>query len=143
VKVLNVDPGAEEVVEVAAALVFREGKLLITRRLAEAHLGGLWEFPGGKKELAESYEECLTRELREELGIEVEIGGLFETITHVYPGKAVLLKFFKCRWRAREPEPLACEALAWVGPRELGQYVFPAADAKLLDRLKNVAEWLG
>jgi mutator protein MutT len=130
-------------VEVAAALVFREGKLLITRRFADAHMGGLWEFPGGKKELAESYEECLARELKEELGIEVEVGELFETITHRYPDKGVLLKFYKCRWRAYEPRPLGCDALTWVGPLELGSYAFPAADAKLLDRLKDAVEWLG
>ena len=62
------------IVDVAAALVFREGKLLITQRHAEAHLGGLWEFPGGKRELNETFETCLKRELREELGIEVAVG---------------------------------------------------------------------
>ena len=69
------------VIEVAAALVFRDGKLLITQRNADAHLGGLWEFPGGKREAEETFETCLTRELREELGIEVTVGELVESIT--------------------------------------------------------------
>ena len=60
--------------DVAAALVFRDGKLLITQRYADAHLGGLWEFPGGKREPNESFEVCLARELREELDIEVVVG---------------------------------------------------------------------
>jgi mutator protein MutT len=140
---LKLEPGTEEIIEVAAALVFREGKLLITQRAPDAHLGGLWEFPGGKKEKEESYQECLARELREELGIEVEIGDLFESITHQYPEKRVHLKFFRCRWRAREPEPLGCDAVAWVGPMELEGYSFPAADALLLARLRDRAEWLG
>ena len=69
---MNPPPPAEAPVEVAAGLVFREGKLLITRRSAGGHLGGLWEFPGGKREPGETFEQCLHRELREELGIEVQ-----------------------------------------------------------------------
>ena len=65
------------VIEVSAGLIFRAGKLLITQRHADAHLGGLWEFPGGKRESGETFETCLARELREELGIEVEVGALF------------------------------------------------------------------
>jgi mutator protein MutT len=61
-------------VEVSAGLVFRNGKLLITQRYPNAHLGGLWEFPGGKRECDESFEACLARELREELGIEAAVG---------------------------------------------------------------------
>src|SRR6266699_853251 len=76
-------------VDVAAGLIFRDGKLLITRRHADAHLGGLWEFPGGKRESDETFEECLARELREELGIEVVVGQLVESLTHKYPEKAV------------------------------------------------------
>src|SRR5512134_3411193 len=64
-------------VEVSAGLIFRAGKLLITQRHADSHLGGLWEFPGGKREPGETFEECLTRELQEELGIQVEVGTSF------------------------------------------------------------------
>src|SRR5438445_9702660 len=95
-------------IEVSAGLVFRDGKLLITQRHADAHLGGLWEFPGGKREGDETFEECLVRELREELGIEVEVGVAIESLTHDYPEKTVLLKFFRCRWKANEPRPLGC-----------------------------------
>ena len=105
-------------IEVAAGLVFRSGQLLITRRHADAHLGGLWEFPGGKREAGESFDDCLRRELREELGIEVEVRELVETITHAYPEKTVLLKFFRCAWRANEPQPLGCPAFAWVGAED-------------------------
>ncbi len=127
-------------IEVAAALVFRGGKLLITQRYPEAHLGGLWEFPGGKREPRESFEHCLTRELREELGIEVEVGPLLESLTHSYPEKIVHLCFYRCGWLKNEPQALGCPAFKWVTAAELSQHSFPAADAQLLARLQNSPE---
>jgi mutator protein MutT len=124
-------------VEVAAGLVFREGKLLITQRLAGSHLGGLWEFPGGKREPNETFEACVARELLEELGIEVAVEGLIESLTHIYPEKTVRLLFFRCRWQQHEPQTLGCAAFRWVSAAELAGYEFPAADARLLDRLRS------
>ena len=124
-------------IEVAAALVFRAGKLLIAKRHADAHLGGLWEFPGGKREAGETYEACLIRELREELGIEVAVGELLESLTHEYPGKTVHLNFYRCRWQAGEPQTLGCAAFEWVTADELARYEFPAADARLLAMLQQ------
>src|SRR5260370_16416516 len=98
------------ITEVAAGLVFRDGRLLITQRQAGAHLGGLWEFPGGKREKPESFQAGLRRELREELGVEVEVGELVETITHEYPEKTLRLKFFLCDWRHHEPPHFVCPA---------------------------------
>lgn len=126
-------------VDVAAGLVFRSAKLLITRRQADAHLGGLWEFPGGKREPGESFEVCLARELREELGIEVAVGELVESLVHAYPEKTVSLKFFRCQWQQHEPQPLGCSAFKWVTTSELNDYPFPAADARLLARLHTDA----
>jgi mutator protein MutT len=125
--------------EVAAALVFRGGKLLITQRLPEAHLGGLWEFPGGKREAGESFEQCLRRELAEELGIEVQVHELVEELTHHYPERSVHLKFFRCRWLRHEPRAILCHDFAWIGPAQLSNYPFPAADAQLLEKLR--ANW--
>ena len=127
-------------IDVAAGLVFRDGKLLITQRHANAHLGGLWEFPGGKRECDETFESCLARELREELGIEVAVRELVETIEHEYPEKRVRLKFFRCEWLANEPLPLDCPAFAWITREELANYAFPAADARLLERLRQSGE---
>jgi mutator protein MutT len=124
-------------VEVSAALIFHHGRLLITQRHAQSHLGGLWEFPGGKREAGETFEQCLVREIREELGVDISVGELFEEISHDYPEKSVHLKFFLCRLLAGEPQPLDCAALQWIGRGELGQYTFPAADAQLLVRLRS------
>jgi mutator protein MutT len=128
------------VIDVSAALIFRSGKLLITRRHSDAHLGGLWEFPGGKREPDETFEQCLVREIREELGVRISVGKLFESVTHAYPEKTVQLKFFVCRLTGGEPKPLACEAVKWAGKFELKDYEFPAADTKLLKKLQNSPE---
>jgi 8-oxo-dGTP diphosphatase len=131
---------AQRAIEVSAALIFREGKLLITKRHADAHLGGLWEFPGGKREPGETFEQCLTREIREELGVDISVGKLFESVMHTYPEKSVHLKFFLCRLETGEPKPLGCEALKWVGKSELKNHDFPAADARLLEKLQAATE---
>jgi len=124
-------------IEVAAGLIFRDKKILITQRMPDAHCGGLWEFPGGKRELGETFEQCLARELREELGIEVQVGELFETLHHDYPEKSVHLNFYFCQWKQNEPRPLHCHDLAWVTLPDLARYDFPAADARLLEKLRQ------
>ncbi len=123
-------------IEVSAGLIFRSGKLLITQRHARAHLGGLWEFPGGKREPDESFEACLVRELREELGVEADVGELFESITHAYAEKTVHLKFYLCSINRGEPQPLDCAACKWVDCAGLRAHEFPAADASLLEKLQ-------
>ena len=128
---------AAPIIEVAAGLIFRAGKLLITQRHSYAHLGGLWEFPGGKREPGETYEHCLRRELKEELAIEVEVGELYQEVLHAYPEKTVRLRFFICRLMQGDPQPLGCAAVRWVTREGLESYDFPAADAQLLSRLKG------
>lgn len=124
-------------IEVSAALIFRAGRLLITQRHSHKHLGGLWEFPGGKREPSESFEQCLVREIREELGVEISVGELFEEIHHDYPEKSVHLKFFVCRLLVGEPQPLDCAAVKWIEPAQLRHFEFPAADARLLEKLRQ------
>ncbi len=125
-------------IEVSAGLVFHDGRLLITQRKPDAHLGGLWEFPGGKREPGETFESCLVRELLEELGITVDVVELIEEIPHDYPDKRVLLRFYRCRLVSGEPKPIGCHALAWVTRDSLRNYSFPAADSSLLDKLDAI-----
>lgn len=126
--------------DVAAGLVFRDGKLLITQRHAQDHLGGLWEFPGGKREPGETFEQCLIRELREELGIEVAVVELLESLTHEYPRRRIRLKFFRCHLRAGEPQALDCQQFKWIGVAGLDEHSFPPADARLLEKLRHAPQ---
>ena len=129
-------PAICHVTDVSAALIFHHGKLLVTRRHARSHLGGLWEFPGGKREPGETFKQCLAREIREELGVTIAVGRLFESITHAYPEKTVHLKFFASRLVRGKPQPLGCAEWKWVAPSELAAHEFPAADAQLLQKLQ-------
>lgn len=121
-------------IEVVAAVVERDGRILVTRRPSGTHLAGLWEFPGGKRQPGESAGEALRRELLEELGIAVEVGEAVETIDWDYPDQRVRLAFFRCT-AVGEPRPLEGQELAWVRPADLPRYEFPPADARLLSRL--------
>ena len=126
---------AAKPIDVAAGLVFHRQKLLITQRPAGAHMAGLWEFPGGKREPGERIEQCLVRELREELGIEVALGQLFKEVTHDYPEKTVHLKFFLCRLAKGKPRAIGCAAFEWATREGLAKRTFPPADERLLRRL--------
>lgn len=128
-------------IEVAAALVFHDGRLLITQRPATGHLANLWEFPGGKREPGETFEECLKREIQEELAMVIETRELLSEVRHSYPEKAVHLQFFKCRWLAGEPKAIGCQAFEWITREELDRFTFPAADAQLLAQLSNTPDW--
>ena len=129
---------ANKIIEVSAALIFHQGRLLITQRQAAAHLGGLWEFPGGKREADESFEACLVREIREELAVDIVVDELFEEVTHAYPEKTVHLKFFTCRLLQGEPQAIGCAAFHWATKAELGQFEFPAADRQLLEKVRDL-----
>ena len=132
-------PATAQLIEVAAGVVFHEGRILITQRRPGDHLGGLWEFPGGKREADETFEGCLQRELQEELGIEVEVGAWLDSVTHSYPDRTVHLRFYRCVWRKHEPRALGCHAFAWVTASQLSQYDFPPADKVLLQKLRASA----
>ena len=126
---------ADKPIEVAAGLVFRDGKLLITKRPEGGHLAGLWEFPGGKREANETIERCLHRELKEELGIEVVLGQALESVTHKYSVMTVQITFFLARLAKGEPRAIECAGLEWVTRENLAKFQFPPADQRLISRL--------
>ena len=121
-------------IEVVAAVIERDGLILITRRPPGAHLAGFWEFPGGKPLPGETAEEALCREIEEELGASISVGEMIERIDWQYPDKHVRLAFFRCRVHG-EPRPLEGQEMAWVAPADLARYEFPPADAALLEKL--------
>lgn len=127
--------GGREPIVVVAAVIEREGSILITRRPKGAHLEGFWEFPGGKPEAGETPEAALIREVREELGVEYTPGPAIAEVNWQYPDKRVRITFFRGTI-AGAPRPLEGQEMAWVTLAELDRYEFPPADSALLDRLR-------
>ena len=125
------------VIEVAAGLIRHEGRYLIARRKPGIHLAGFWEFPGGKRETGESLEECLRRELFEELRIRVDLPILYQIVRHDYPEKTVELHFFRCVVEEGQATPVDCAEIRWVLPEELPHYEFPPADRVIIEALQR------
>lgn len=122
---------------VVAAIIRRDGKILITQRFNNVHLPGLWEFPGGKVEPKEPLDSALRREILEELGVAIHVEDECFTADHVYPTKSVRLHFFNCSIIQGEPQAVEVADLRWVEPAELGRFEFPAADARLIALLSS------
>ena len=113
------------------------GHVLISQRTAAQSLALKWEFPGGKVEPAESPEAALVRELREELGIDVAVGRIWDVLFHAYPDFDLVMLVYACRLAASSPAPRAVEVadLAWVPADELPRWDILPADRPLVDRL--------
>jgi A/G-specific adenine glycosylase len=122
--------------DIAAGVIWRNGLILIAQRPPSGLLGGLWEFPGGKREPGESLEECLIREVREELAVTIQVGPLLGTVEHAYTHFRITLHAFHCRYVSGEPQTIGCAAWCWVKPQELKLYAFPAANRTLLAALE-------
>ena len=121
-------------VHVAVGVILdRRNRVLLTRRAAGAHQGGLWEFPGGKVESGETVQQALARELREELGIEIGRTSSLLEVSHDYGDKAVLLDVhlvLEFTWQARGLEG---QPLEWVPAPRLPEYEFPAANVPIVE----------
>jgi 8-oxo-dGTP diphosphatase len=122
---------------VAAVCVQRDTRrVLLTQRLAGGHLGGAWEFPGGKLEAGESPEEALVREMREECGVTVRVGACIDVTFWRYPNKNVLLLFYEAEITEGTIAHLGVADHAWVTHDALDGYTFPPADTRVLERVR-------
>ena len=125
--------------QIGVAVIWdNQGNILIDRRPQEGLLGGLWEFPGGKIEENESVENCIKREIAEELGINVDVGKHLVTINHAYTHFRVTLNVYHCQYVDGEPQPLECEEIRWVKPEQLSEFPFPKANTKIIDAILQV-----
>lgn len=129
----------------AAATINRKGEVLIARRLEGDMLGGLWEFPGGKLEPGETIEECIARELKEELGINIDVGEKLMTVKHAYSHFTMTMHVYFAKIVSGRPRPIHCADYAWVkfspsakaseDKPDLGTYAYSKADLQIVDKL--------
>ena len=123
-------------IDVVIAVIQREdGHVLVCQRKPQGHLGGYWEFPGGKREPGESLEQCLVRELEEELAVRVRPLYALGVIEHDYPAVRVRLHPYLCAHPDGVPQPIACQRVEWIAPPRLLEYRFPPANDALIAQL--------
>ncbi len=124
-------------IEVSAAVIYRNGKTYIQQRPKRGLMAGLWEFPGGKIEKNESPEDCLHREIKEELGIKIVIKEKIMTIKHSYTQFRVTLHVYLCSHKSGKIRATSCDQWKWIAAQEIDQYPFPAANVKIIKYLQQ------
>ncbi|MEP0800968.1 8-oxo-dGTP diphosphatase MutT [Funiculus sociatus] len=123
---------------IGVAVIWNEQKqILIDRRRPGGLMGGLWEFPGGKIEPGETVVECIKREIKEELGIEIEVGDRLIVIDYIYSQFSITLNVHHCQHLTGIPQPIESEEVRWVTLDQLDQYPFPAANIQIINALRK------
>jgi mutator protein MutT len=125
-------------VDVAIAVVRKDGKILICQRKNEDSLGGFWEFPGGKREAGETLEDCLIRELMEEVAIKVTVVKGLTPVRHDYGSTRVTLHPFLCDHAEGEPMAIECQKCEWILADQFARYKFPPANDSLLKEIAGI-----
>lgn len=125
--------------DVSAAVIWQDGRVLLAQRREEGMLGGLWEFPGGTREAGESLEQCLRREIQEELGVEITVGDHIISVFHAYTHKRITLHAFHCRLVRGIPQALEVKDWRWVKPADVLLYPLSVVDQRVAQAL---LEWM-
>ena len=126
--------------DVTAGVIWKGPKILLAQRYPKGLLGGMWEFPGGKKEQSETLEECLCREIKEELDIEIDIIQPMASVKHTYSHFRITLHGFHCKYVRGRVRARGCADWKWIFPAEISSYALPRADLKLLEDWKGKGE---
>lgn len=130
-------------VNVGVAVIWNERQeILIDQRLAKDTFGNFWEFPGGKLELGETIEDCIKREIKEELNIDIRVREKLVNIDHNYPNLRVILHVYNCDFVGGIPTAIECSQILWVNVQELDQYQFPPANTRIIDAILNYIDQL-
>ena len=122
---------------IVVGIVFNGSKVLIDKRKQNALLGGLWEFPGGKKKKRESFKTAVAREVKEETGIEIEVGKRLCIVKHTYSHFKITLHAYLCEYKSGTIKPVGCDAVKWIALKDLTQYAFPTANVKIIKVLNT------
>lgn len=122
---------------IGVAVIWNESaQILIDKRKLSGSMGGLWEFPGGKIEAGETVVECIVREIREELGIEIVVGEHLISIEHTYPAFNITIIVHNCQHSSGIPQPIECDEIRWVSVSDFDKYEFPAANSAIIDAIR-------
>jgi A/G-specific adenine glycosylase len=128
--------------QIGAGVIWKDDRILISQRPLEGLLGGLWEFPGGKREAGETIRETVRREIKEELGVDVTVGERIAVVDHAYTHFKITLHAHECRYESGEPKAIGVRAWKWVRAEELKKFAFPAANQPVIEKLLNNARQL-
>jgi mutator protein MutT len=129
--------------DIAIALVRHDGRWLVARRHPDVHLGGMWEFPGGKMEPGESLAAAAQRELLEECDVHATVESILDALYCEYDVRTVVLHPVVCRWVSGEARPLGSAECRWVTPEELQKLEMPPINAALVAAIRGVEESSG
>lgn len=124
------------VIPCGVALIRDARRFLIAQRLESDSFGSLWEFPGGKKNPEETFEQCVAREVKEEIGIEVAVHEKLMDLRRDYRERTIWLNFYLCSPVSGEPRPVECQQVVWADVDELARYAFPPANEQVISRLQ-------
>ena len=123
------------VIPCGAAIIQRGREFLIAQRNCDDTFGSHWEFPGGKKNPGETFEECVVREVKEELGVDVRVRRKFMELRKTYNEKIIWLNFYLCAYVAGDPRPIDCQNVCWADALALKHFQFPPANDVVIDKL--------
>ena len=124
-------------VQVTAAILVKNGRIIIAQRKSDDHLAGKWEFPGGKIEAGETPQACLKRELKEEFQIEVSVGEFLGSNVYHYEHISIELLVYRTCWDSGDIKLRDHTACRWISPAALGQYDFAPADIPFVEKLRR------
>ena len=123
------------IIVTAAIIKDSEDRILITQRKKNSHNALKWEFPGGTLEPEESPEDCIIREIKEELNINIGVLDIFKTIYHKYKEKTILLLVYECEYLSGTLRKIECEDAKWIKPEEFSDFDFAEADLPAVKKI--------
>ena len=132
---IKIKPDKKPHYKIAVGIIWNKGKILISTRREGGLLGGLWEFPGGKIEEGESAENCIIREIKEELGVSVKPTTFLKQIKHAYTHFSITMDAYHCDYLQGTPQAIGCDNWKWIAPEEIRLLPFPKANHKLFDKI--------